>query len=161
MFSTFTTENTALYGSVDRLVGLGYFHAIASRYCGYQMVDFQKLNIGMLVVYALAMYTFSIPFLSADIFNENISLVTPKDNKMGEDNSSFDEKQTIKKDKKIVNDDSQKNSTAIFNTEAIKKTIIANLASHSFWLVVAVVVIAHTESELIKSNPSAYNLWYL
>lgn len=160
MFSSYTTENIALYGSMSSLVGVAYFHSIASRYCGYQMIDFQKLSIGMLVVYALSMYTHAIPFLSTDIFNENISLVKMKNDINNDSKDAFDEIKLKVESKIKLEQKSKKVTTAIFNTEAIKKVAIVNFFSHFFWLIVAVIIIAHTENTLIQSDSKAYNFWY-
>lgn len=161
MFSSYTTENIALYGSISKLVGVAYFHSIASRYCGYQMVDFQKLSIGMLVVYALSMYTHAIPFLSTDIFNENISLVKMKNDINNDSKDSFEEIKLKVESETKLEQKSKKVTTAIFNTEAIKKVAIVNFSSHFFWLIVAVIIIAHTENTLIQSDSKAYNFWYI
>ena len=139
---------SAAYGDDATLAGMGAFQIIVLRSSGLQIMDFRLLNQGLLILFAIAMYIPTAPFIGQAFTDKEVAEARKIYEKRGMTASS------VSSDYDDLNGDDQTND--LYSLQFIKKHIFR----HTFFLILSAATCCAVESNDLRTHPEVNNIFY-
>ena len=145
------------YGDNATLAGIGAFQVISLRSAGLQIMDFRLLNRGLMVVWVVAMYIPTAPYIGKGLVGKDEMDAKTMYEKKGMIGGSLSSGSGSGSGSIDLEDDDILHEEFMHSSSFIKK----NILNHTFFIFLSVAICSCIESDYIRANPEVNNVFFI